>query len=49
MQYDWSGARTRRIQKLRAILYLIAGLAAVLGPVFLLPKLDISLLLAFMM
>lgn len=37
------------IRMVKVTMYLLAGLAAVLGPVFLLPKIAIGRLLAFMM
>ena len=45
MQYDWSGVRTRRIQRLKATMYLACGTIAVVGPVFLLPGIDLDPLL----
>ena len=46
MQYDWTGIKTRRLQRVKATMYLAGGFAAVLSPVFLLPGMDLEPLLA---
>lgn len=47
MQYDWTGVRTRRIQRMKATMYLVSGMVAFVGPVFLLPGIDVDPLLEF--
>jgi hypothetical protein len=48
MRYDWSGVRTRRIKRMKAALFLAGGVTAVVGPVFILPDIDLYPLLAMM-